>query len=128
MIAARLNSADDHLELQVGIALKQLCFKIRRRRVIGKIHSAPFDIEDSIGRSACDRSEDTAVSTGEVRAAGQTEIGPHILPHREDGEVIRSDIGRRRQTTCHVAAGLVSNHKVESPVGTNVHSAVGLVI
>ena len=93
MVAARLNSADDHLEAEIRIALKQLCFKICRRRVIGKIHSAPLDVEDSIRRSACDRSENTARTTWKIRATGQTEIGPQILPHREDGEVIRPNVG-----------------------------------
>ena len=93
MVAARLNSADDHLEAEIGIALKQLCFKICRRRVICKIHCTPLDVEDSIGRSACDGRENTARTTWKIRAAGQTEIGPQILPHREDGEVIRPNVG-----------------------------------
>jgi hypothetical protein len=52
MIAAYLNSADDYLELQVRIVLVQACFKIRRRRCIGKIHGAPFNIEDTVRRAA----------------------------------------------------------------------------
>ena len=52
MVAASLNSADDHLELQVRVVLIQACFKIRRRRGIGKIHGPPFNIEDTVRRTA----------------------------------------------------------------------------
>jgi hypothetical protein len=52
MVAARLNSADDHLKFQVWIVLVQTRFKIRRGSVIGKIHSAPFNIEDTVRRGA----------------------------------------------------------------------------
>ena len=51
MVAAWLNSADDHVETQVVIrptVLIQTRFKIRRRSVIGKIHRAPFNIEYAI--------------------------------------------------------------------------------
>ena len=64
---------------------------ILRRIVVGKQHRAPFDVEDTIRSAARDRREDTAVSTRETRAAAQTEIGSLILPHGEDGEVIRPD-------------------------------------
>ena len=52
MVAARLNSADDHLELQVRIVFIQTRFKVRRRSVIGKIHGAPFDVKDTVRRAA----------------------------------------------------------------------------
>ena len=71
MVAARLNGADDYLELQVGIAFIQAYLKIRGRIVIVKIHRAPFDIEDSIGRAARYRGKDTAVSTRETGTAAQ---------------------------------------------------------
>lgn len=70
MVAAYLNITDDHIEAQVRIGiLIQACFKIRRRRRIGKIHGAPFNIEDPVRRIACDRREDTAGSAGETSAA-----------------------------------------------------------
>jgi hypothetical protein len=50
MIAARLNSADDHVKAQVvrrGTLIKA-GFEVRRRIVIGEIHSAPFNVEDTI--------------------------------------------------------------------------------
>jgi hypothetical protein len=52
VIAAHLNVADDYLKLQVRIVLVQTRFEIRRRRRIGKIHSAPFNIEDAVRRAA----------------------------------------------------------------------------
>ena len=97
MIAPCLHSADDHLELQIGIVLIQTNLIIRSRIVIVKIHRAPFDVEDSIGRAARYRGKDTATA-GEVCAAAQTDIGALILPHREDGEVKWPHVGRWRQT------------------------------
>ena len=55
MVAAWLNSADDHVETQVVIrptVLIQTRFIIRRRSVIGKIHGAPLDVEDTVRRGA----------------------------------------------------------------------------
>jgi hypothetical protein len=95
MVAPWLNRAVDNLELQIRIALKQTHFEVRCRRGIGKIHSVPFDIKDPVGRTALDRSEDTAA----VGPGGATRVaydGHHILPHTEDGEVIRALIGWRR--------------------------------
>jgi hypothetical protein len=54
MVAAWLNSADDHVETQVVIrptVLIQARFKVRRRPVIGKIHSAPLNIEYAVRRA-----------------------------------------------------------------------------
>ncbi len=53
MVAAWLNSADDHVETQVVIRptiLIQTRFKVRRRPIIGKIHGAPFNIEYTVRR------------------------------------------------------------------------------
>ena len=53
MVAAYLNITDDHIEAQVRIGiLIQARFKIRRRRIIGKIHGAPFNIKDAVRRAA----------------------------------------------------------------------------
>jgi len=52
MIAACLDCANDHLELQSGIVFIQTDLIIRGRTVIIKIDRAPFDVEDSIGRAA----------------------------------------------------------------------------
>ena len=71
---------------------------------------------------------DTEVNTpqfppGKLAQPAQTEIGALILPHREDGEVIRPDVGRRRQTGCQVAARLVGCHEVKASIGANVYPA-----
>jgi hypothetical protein len=97
MVAASLNSTDDHLELQVGIVFVQPDLVVRGRIIIVKVHRAPFDVEDSIGRTARNRGEDTAVSARETCATRQT-IRTLVLPHREDGEIERPDVGWRRQT------------------------------
>ena len=62
---------------------------ILRRIVVVEEHRAPFNVEDTVRRATRDRGEDTAVSTGEASAAAQAEIGALVLPHTEDGEVIR---------------------------------------
>jgi hypothetical protein len=131
MVAAWLNSADDHVETQVVIwptVLIQTRFKVRRRRVIGKINSAPFNIEYAVWRCARYRREDTACSTRETGAASQTNVRAHVLPHRENGVVIRPNIGRRGQTACNEAAGLIRCHEVEASIGTDVYAREGLVI
>ena len=51
MVAAWLNSADDHLKLQVRIVLIQARFKVRRSSVIGKIDCAPFNVEYAVRRA-----------------------------------------------------------------------------
>ena len=110
---------DDHLELQVRIVLIQAYLIVLCRSVVGKEHRAPFDVEYTVRRGARYRGEDTAVSTGEARAAAQTEIGALILPHRKDCEVIRPDVGWRRQTVCDIAARLIRHHEVEVSVGAD---------
>lgn len=128
MVAAYLNITDDHIETQVRIGiLIEARFKIRRRRGIGKIHSAPFDIEDPVRRTACDRREDTAGSAGETSAARLC-IGLQVLPHREDGIIIRPDVGRRGQTGCDVAARFVNRHEVEAPIGADIYAVKGLIV
>ena len=131
MVGAGLNSANNHVEAEVVVrptVLIETRLKIRRRRVIGKIHGAPFNIEDPVRRAPRDRGEDTAGSTGEIRATAQAQVGAQILPHGEDGEVIRSNIRWRRQTVCKVAARLIDCHEVEPSIGVDVHAGKGLVI
>jgi hypothetical protein len=52
MVAACLDIPHDYLELQVRITLVQPHFEIRRRIVIGEIHGAPFNVEDTVRRDA----------------------------------------------------------------------------
>jgi hypothetical protein len=87
MVAACLNGADDYLELQVGIAFIEPYLKIRGRIVIVKIHRAPFDIEDSIGRTAAYRSVNATGSAGETGAA-RLRIGAQVGPVWEDCNIM----------------------------------------
>ena len=125
----RVERAIDHLELEVGVALIQTHLEIVRRGsgtgIIGS--RPPLDIEYPIRRVSTNRSEH---STGRavVTATSRGISGAQILPERENGEVIRPNVWRRRQTRCDVAAGFVSCHEVKAPIGTDVHRGVGLGI
>ena len=127
VIAAHLSVADNHLELQVRIVLIQTRFEIRRRRRICKIHGAPFNIEDTVRRTARYRCKHTAGSTRESRAA-RLYIGLQVLPHWEHAEIIRPDVGRRGQTGCDVAARFVDRNEIEPSIGADVHTIVGLIV
>jgi hypothetical protein len=48
VIGARIECADDYLEPSVGIVLIQAHFKVLCRRVVGKQHGAPFDVEYAV--------------------------------------------------------------------------------
>jgi hypothetical protein len=98
LIAPRLHRPEDHIEPLVWIILIQARLKIRRHSGIGEIHCAPFNVEDAIGRTARHRRKDTATA-GEVRTTIADYIGAHIRPKRENGVVIRTLIGWRRQTS-----------------------------
>jgi hypothetical protein len=52
LVAAWLNGTKDEIEPLAGIVLIQAHFKVRRLIVVVKIHRAPFNVEDSIGRAA----------------------------------------------------------------------------
>ena len=101
---------------------------ILRRIVVVEQHCAPFNVKDTIRGAARDRREDTAVSTRETGAATQAEISALVLPNTEDGEVIRPDVRRRRQTGCLEAARLVCHYEVEASVRADVHAGEGLII
>jgi hypothetical protein len=52
LVATGLDSAEDYVKPLVGIILIQPNLEIRGLIVIGKIHCAPFDVKDAIGRAA----------------------------------------------------------------------------
>ena len=52
MVATGLDSAKDDVKPLVGIILIETDLEIRGLVVIGKIHCAPFDVKDAIGRAA----------------------------------------------------------------------------
>jgi hypothetical protein len=65
LVATRLDSAKDDVKPLVGIILIQPNLEIRGLIVIGKIHRAPFDVKDAIGRGTRHGSKD-ATAAGEV--------------------------------------------------------------
>ena len=67
-------------------------------------------------------------SVREVSAPTQADIGALILPQREDGEVIRPDVGRSRQTVCNEATRVIHRHEVEASIRADIHTGEGLVI
>src|SRR5262249_25134954 len=64
----------------------------------------------------------------ETRAPHAYYVGSLVLPYAEDGEVVRPDVRRSRQTVCDEATRLIRHHKVEPSVGADVHACVCLII
>ena len=66
---------------------------------VRKVNSAPFNIEDPVGRRATHGREDTAGASRESRAPG-LRIGALIVPIRENGTVVagprQANISERR--------------------------------
>ena len=86
------------------LSLIQPEFVVSRRGRISEVNSAPFDIEDPVGRSARNRREHTAVATRESRAPAVC-IGALVVPVGEDGAVVigprqRTDVGKSRIGSC----------------------------
>jgi hypothetical protein len=52
LVAAGLDGAKDEVKPLIGIILIEAHLEICRLSVIGKIHCAPFDVKDAIGRGA----------------------------------------------------------------------------
>ena len=87
-----------------------------------EVNSAPFNIEDPVGRCARHRGEDTAGSTRESRASAVC-IGALVIPVGEDGIIVggpwqRTDIGKSR----------VGSRKLRIAVGRHVDAVKGLVV
>jgi len=62
---------------------------------VAEIHGAPFDVEDSIRRTAGHRGENAACAARENRAA-RVCTGELVIPVREDGVVVSSPRQRAR--------------------------------
>ena len=77
--------AVDHIE--AGLPLIQSNLKVGRRAGIGEIHRAPFDVQDTIGRSTGHRRVNAAGATWISRTAALC-IGAQVVPVREDGGVV----------------------------------------
>ena len=112
--------AVDHIEPILALIQPQLV--VGRLIDVGKVNSAPFDIEDPVGRCARHRGEDTAGSTRESRASAVC-IGALVIPVGEDGIIVggprqRTDIGESR----------VGSRELRIAVGRHVDAVKGLVV
>ena len=94
---------------------------VRSLRGISEIHSAPLDIEDTIGRSTRHRREDTACSAGELRTAGLC-IGALVIPVWQDGVVVS------RPWQADVDPVNVGGGELRIAVGRHIDAVKGLVI
>lgn len=86
-IVAIMHLAVDHIEASLSFIQSQL--EIGARYVAGRviIHCAPFDVEDSIGRTAAYRSVNATGST-RVTGAARLRIGAQVGPVWEDCSVM----------------------------------------
>ena len=118
-IATRHRTPD---HIKAILTLIQPQFVVSSRGRSSKIHSAPFDIEDPVGRSARHRGEDTAGSTRESRAAAVS-IGALVIPVGKDGVVMS---GPRQRTDVGEVRG--GSRKLRIAVGGHCDAVEGLVV
>jgi hypothetical protein len=86
---------------------------------------APLDVKNTIGRISASRSEDSAARAGDI----ETIAGALVRPQREDSVVIGTIRSRRRrQASRDIAARLVRCHEVETSIGADVNTCVGVPI
>ena len=122
VIAAHLNVADNHLELQVRIALIQT--QLRNSPSLDVV--AKYTARHSILKIRLGAVPDTEVKIpqvppGKAEQPGSTSVfrSSHIW---EDAEVIRPDVRRRGQTGCDVTARFVDRNKIQPSIGADIHS------
>ena len=112
--------AVDHIKAWL-LPLIQPYLVVSGRGRSSEVNSAPFNIEDPVGRSARHRGENAAVATGESRAPGVC-IGALVVPVREDGVVVS---GPRQ---ANISKGGVRGRKLRIAVGRHVDAGKGLVV
>jgi hypothetical protein len=113
--------AVDHVKAWLS-SLVQPQLEVSSRGRSSEVNSAPFNVEDPVGRSARHRGEDTASSTRESRAAAVC-VSALVIPVREDRVVVtdprqRTDIGK----------GRIGSRKLRIAVGRYVDAVKGLVV
>ena len=109
----------DHVKACLPLIQPQ--FEIGRLRIVEEVHSVPFDVKDTVWRSARDRHEDaTPVCPG--RAAAQTYVGAQIIPIREDGVAVAC----ARQASVGEDRGIAT--ELQCTVGVHIRSRVGLIV
>ena len=113
--------AVDHVKAWLS-SLVQPQLEVSSRGRSSKIHGAPFDVEDPVGRSARHRGEDTAGSTWERRAATVC-IGALVVPVREYRVVMT---GTRQRTDMGKSG--VCSRELRIAVGRYVDAVKGLVV
>jgi hypothetical protein len=89
--------AVDHVEAELPFV--QPHFVVGLLGGVGEIHRAPFDVEDTIGRSARYRGVDAAGATRVRRAANPAQIiSALVIPIRHDRVVVaeprQADVGK----------------------------------
>ena len=117
----------NYVEPLVWIVFIQTHFEILRAVVVCKAHCVPLDIKDAVGRCTGDRGENAA-TVRPRRATAQACIGHQVMPQGEDREVIRAPIDWGGQTAGDVTVRLIRAHKVQAPIGIDVHAIEGLTI
>ena len=112
--------AVDHVEARLSFIQPQLV--IGRLVDIGEVHRAPFDVEDTIRRSAGYRGEDTACPTRETGAAG-VYIRALVVPIGEDRVVVVGPWQRAR-----VNPEVICGYELHVTIGRHIDSRIGLIV
>jgi hypothetical protein len=100
---ALIHRAVDHIEAWLSLIQPQLV--VGMLAGVAEIDGAPFDVEDTIRRTARDRGENAACSIGKNGAAG-VRIRALVVPVWEDRVVV----GEPRQA--NVSKGCISGRKL----------------
>ena len=108
--------------IKTALPLIQPHFEVGRGGWAGEIDCAIFDIEDTVGRGAFYRSENTAVPAGEGRAA-RVRIGAQIIPIREDEVGAAACV--RQAAVCEDQEGFTN---CSVPLESTFADSVGLVV
>lgn len=111
--------AVDHIKAVLSLIQPKLV--VRHQGRAGEIHSAPLDVENSIGRTARYRGEDSA-GTARKTCAASLRIRAQVVPIWKDGVIVR----RPRQA--HVGEGTIRGRKLGIAVGRQIHAGVGRAI
>src|SRR5882724_9263334 len=116
---AKSHCAIDHIEVCLPLIQPQLV--INWRAGVAVIDGAPFDVEDTIRRTACGRGENTAGSAREAGTAGLC-IRTLVIPVRQDGVVV----GEPWQANVYPID--ICGHELGIAVGRHIDAVKGLVI
>ena len=116
---ALLHRTVDHIEAALPFVQPQL--KVGRLGAVAQICCAPFNVEDTIWRTARYRGEDTAGTTRETRAAS-LRIGLQVVPIGHDGIIVRNP----RKTK--ISPGCIGGRELRVAVGRQINAGKALVV